>query len=82
MLISDQPVGSGEVLITTPIAKETQQSGRQNLQTGNAATEMVKDNSSKRSSKPLMISLVVVALALVIIICLLLAWFRLRGRKR
>ncbi|XP_044162875.1 uncharacterized protein LOC122947546 [Acropora millepora] len=78
----DQPVGSGEDLITTPIAKETQQSGKQKLQTGNAATEMIRDNSSKRSSKTLMISLVVVALALVIIICLLVAWLRLRGRKR
>ncbi|XP_074639733.1 uncharacterized protein LOC141897950 isoform X2 [Acropora palmata] len=78
----DQPVGSGEVLKTTPIAKETQQSGRHDLQTGNAATEMVRDNSRKWSPKTLMISLVVVALALVIIICLLVAWLRLRGRKR
>ncbi|XP_015780645.1 PREDICTED: coagulation factor VIII-like [Acropora digitifera] len=78
----DQPVGSGGVLITTPNKKETQQSGRQALQTGNSATEMVKDSSRKRSSKTLMIALVVVALALVIIICLLAAWLHLRGRKR
>ncbi|XP_067043277.1 lactadherin-like isoform X1 [Acropora muricata] len=78
----DQPVGSGGVLITTPKEKETQQSGRHALQTGNSATEMVKDSSRKRSSKTLMIALVVVALALVIIICLLAAWLHLRGRKR
>ena len=82
MLISDQPVGSGGVLITTPNEKETQQSGRHALQTGNSATEMVKDSSRKRSSKTLMVALVVVALALVIIICLLAAWLHLRGRKR
>ena len=82
MLISDQPVGSGNVLMTTPRAKGTQQSGRHTLQTVIVARAMVNDSSRKRSSKTVMIALIVVALALVIIICLLVAWLRLRGRKR
>ena len=82
MLISGQPVESGEGLMTPPSAEGAQQSGGQALQTGNVAKEMVNDSSRKRASKTVMIALIVVALALVIIICLLVAWLRLRGRKR
>ena len=82
MLISDQPVGSGEVLITTPRAKETLPSERRTLQTGNVAAEIARDDS-----KTIIIVIIVVAIAVVIIIfataiiCLLL-WSCPRERKR
>ena len=82
MFISDQPVGSGKVSITTARAKETQQSGRQTLQTGSVATQMARDDYKKLSPKTLVIALVVVALALVMIVCLVVAWLCLRERKR
>ena len=82
MLISDQPVGSGKVLITTPRIKETLPSERHTLQTGNVAAVMGRDDSKKHSSKTLLIALVVVALVLVIIVCLLVVWLRLRERKQ
>ena len=81
MFISDQPVGSGKVLITTPRAKETLLSERHTLQSGNIATQTARDDSKKRSSKTWIIALVVVAIAVVIIISLLVWFNRLRRRK-
>ena len=80
MLISDQPVGSGKVLISTPRAKVTQPSERHTLQTGNIATKMARDDSKTLSSKKLIIALVVVAIAVVMIVCML-VWLN-RRRKR
>ncbi|XP_074639737.1 uncharacterized protein LOC141897951 isoform X4 [Acropora palmata] len=81
-LTADQPVGSGEVLITTPRAKETLPSERRTLQTGNVAVEIARDDS-----KTMIIVIIFVAIAVVIIIfstaiISLLLWSCLRKRKR
>ena len=79
MFISDQPVGSSEVLITTQGGEKALPTESETL---NITTPMVRDNSSEGSSKTLIIAPVVVALALVIIIiCSLVAWRRRQRSK-
>ena len=82
IFISDQPVGSDKLLITTPKAKETLPSERHTLQTGNVATQMAKDDSKKHSFKTLLIALVVVSIAVVVIICSLVWFYHLQERKQ
>lgn len=77
MLISDQPVGRGKVLITTPTAKETLPSERHTLKAGNITTQIARDDSKKHSYKTLHVFL---AIAVVIVICLF-VWLCLRKRK-
>ena len=79
MFISEKPVISSEVFITTQGGEKALPTETETL---NITTPMVRDNSREGSSKTLMIALVVALALVIIIICLLVAWCRCRRRKR
>ena len=79
MFISDQPVISSEVLITTQGGEKALPTETETL---NITTQMVRDKSREGSSETLMIALVVALALVIIIVCLPVAWCCRRRRKR
>lgn len=81
IFISEQPVGSRKVMVTTQGGKNTLPS---ESETVNGTTQMPRDDPKKHSSKALIISIVAAVLAVVIIIitCLLVHYFNCLRKRR